>query len=248
MTFKSLPWQGRVAVIFLLFAVAFNLIHYSVFGDANYIFKFLLAQLGFLPISVYLVTVVVNELLGRREKQAMLKKLNMVIGSFFSEVGTELLRAFSRGGPGDADPPKALLVNPDWGDAEYRQARTELQKRDSEVGHGTIDWPGLRAFLSEKRHFLLSLLGNPNLLEHETFTELLWAVFHLAEELGSRRDVSALSASDSEHLVGDIRRVYVLLGSEWLSYMRHLQEKYPYLFSLAVRTNPFHPAAIAEVA
>lgn len=94
----------------------------------------------------------------------------------------------------------------------------------------------------------MSLLGNPNLLEHEAFTELLWAVFHLAEELGNRRDVSSLPQSDYDHLIGDIKRVYVLLGAEWLSYMRHLQENYPYLFSLAVRTNPFNPAARAEIA
>jgi hypothetical protein len=99
-----------------------------------------------------------------------------------------------------------------------------------------------------KKQFLLSLLGNPNLLEHEAFTELLWAVFHLAEELGNRRDVSSLPQSDYDHLIGDIKRVYVLLGAEWLSYMRHLQENYPYLFSLAVRTNPFNPAARAEIA
>jgi len=30
---------------------------------------------------------------------------------------------------------------------------------------------------------LLGLLGNPNLLEHDSFTDLLWAVFHLMEEL-----------------------------------------------------------------
>jgi len=91
------------------------------------------------------------------------------------------------------------------------------------------------------------LLGNPNLLEHESFTDLLWAVFHLAEELGSRDSVSSLSYSDREHLAGDIRRVNALLSLEWLAYMQHLEEDYPYLFSLAVRTNPFDPDAKVEV-
>jgi hypothetical protein len=245
---KMLPWQGRVAAVFLVFAVAFNLIHYSVFRDAEYIFKFILAQLGFLPVSVYLVTVVINELLGRREKQAMLKKLNMVIGSFFSQVGTELLRLFSKKGPESGAPLKRLLVNADWKDAEYRNARTDLREFDNTIGRADIDWEKLRSFLTAEKQFLLSLLGNPNLLEHETFTELLWAVFHLAEELENRKQVSSLPESDYDHLIGDIKRVYVLLGSEWLSYMKHLQENYPYLFSLAVRTNPFNPAAKAEIA
>jgi hypothetical protein len=93
----------------------------------------------------------------------------------------------------------------------------------------------------------LHLLGNPNLLEHETFTNLPWAVFHLAEELGIRKNVSLLPENDYEHLLGDIKRVNVLLISEWLDYMKHLQEDYPFLFSLAVRTNPFNPDAKAEV-
>ena len=105
----------------------------------------------------------------------------------------------------------------------------------------------LKEFLIARRGFLLRLLENQNLLEHETFTELLWAVFHLMEELDARRDVRALARPDCEHIAGDIRRAYVILIIEWLSYMKHLKNEYPYLFSLAVRTNPFDPKASVEV-
>ena len=37
------------------------------------------------------------------------------------------------------------------------------------------------------------------------------------------------------------------LIAEWIAYMRHLKSDYPYLYSLAVRTNPFDPNASAEV-
>jgi hypothetical protein len=30
---------------------------------------------------------------------------------------------------------------------------------------------------------------------------------------------------------------------EWLAYMKHLKHAYPYLFSLAMRTNPFEAEA-----
>ena len=68
---------------------------------------------------------------------------------------------------------------------------------------------------------------------------------------------------DSHHifiyLLGDIAFVFIevllvtliihhlLLVREWLSHMEHLKVDYPYLFSLAVRTNPFDPNASAEV-
>lgn len=39
-----------------------------------------------------MVTVIIHRLLVEREKPAMLQKMNMVIGAFFSEVGTALLK------------------------------------------------------------------------------------------------------------------------------------------------------------
>lgn len=91
-------------------------------------------------------------------------------------------------------------------------------------------------------------MENPNLLEHDSFTELLWAVFHLTEELAYRESVEDLPISDYRHIAGDIERVYGLVIYEWLAYMKHLQSDYPYLFSLAIRTNPFndHSSPIVE--
>lgn len=105
----------------------------------------------------------------------------------------------------------------------------------------------LRNFLSGKRDFLLRLLENPNLLEHESFTELLWAVSHLTEELTARGDVKKLSNADYAHFSGDIKRAYPVLICEWLEDMRHLKDEYPYLFSFALRTNPFDPNAKTEI-
>ncbi len=106
-----------------------------------------------------------------------------------------------------------------------------------EIHRANLD--GLRILLASKREFLLQLMQNPNLLEHESFTELLRAVFHLAEELATRERMADFPPRDLEHLANDIGRSYVLLVGEWLSYMRHLRDEYPYLFSLAIRTNPF---------
>jgi hypothetical protein len=102
-----------------------------------------------------------------------------------------------------------------------------------------IDLEALRNFVKEKRDFLLRLLENPILLEHESFTEVLRAVFHLAEELISREELKKLPDSDYEHLGTDIKRAYVLIVGKWLDYIEYLKNNYPYLFSFAMRTNPF---------
>ena len=68
-------------------------------------------------------------------------------------------------------------------------------------------------------------------------------VFHLVEELEHRHRLSQLPNEDLSHLTNDIKRVYTLLIHQWLDYMEHLKNNYPYLFSLAIRTNPFDQKA-----
>jgi hypothetical protein len=86
---------------------------------------------------------------------------------------------------------------------------------------------------------MLAMLENPYLIEHDTFTELMQALFHVTEELRVRDRLVDLPDTDYAHLSGDINRVYGFLIREWLVYIQHLKANYPYLFSLAMRTNPF---------
>lgn len=166
---------------------------------------------------------------------------------FFSEVGTDLLKYFNGFDTNSARISKHLILDNEWSPEHFAKMQSILRSHDYKIDASAGNLQGLYNFLTNKRAFLLRLLENPNLLEHESFTELLWAVFHLAEELSHRHIIKDLPDSDYEHLSGDIKRVYQLLVREWLSHMEHLQNDYPYLFSLAVRTNPFDPNASAEV-
>ncbi len=178
-------------------------------------------------------------MLTRRDLQVRMNKLNMVIGVFFSEVGLRLLALFSSADPDLEKIRGKLIVTGKWTDQEFRKVSAEIRLHQGMVRVDAMDLAGLQSFTREKRDFLLRLLENPILLEHETFTDLLRAVFHLAEELAYREDLSDLPASDLGHLVFDIKRAYGLLIAEWLDYMRYLKTHFPYLFSLALRTNPF---------
>lgn len=101
----------------------------------------------------------------------------------------------------------------------------------------------LLTFLLKKRNFLLGLIENPVLIEDEDFTEALLAVFHVLDELNCRRDLLNLPEPDQNHLINDMSRAYKRLSVQWLKYLKHLKGQYPYLFSLAVRKNPFDPDA-----
>ena len=244
---KGLRKQIMLGGTLIALSIALYFLQVRIFHAPRDTFFYLFQDLAFVPIQVLLVTVIVDQVLRIREKLAMLNKLNMVIGTFFSEVGTRLLSSFRGFDHHGDDIRSELIVTKDWTDLQYGKVRKELRHFDYRIDVRRSDLNELKGFLAGKRDFLLRLLENPNLLEHETFTELLWAVFHLMEELEARDDVRQLSSPDSEHLAGDIKRAYVILLVEWLSYMKHLQREYPYLFSLAVRTNPFDVSASARI-
>jgi len=86
-------------------------------------------------------------------------------------------------------------------------------------------------------------MESPNVLEHERFSHLLMATFHLEEELVARTEEGGLPESDVRYLAGDVVRVYVQLARFWLDYRKYLKANCPYFFSLAVRMNPFDQCA-----
>jgi hypothetical protein len=236
-----------LGLLLVLLSVFFYALHYALFRDAHHIFIYLVGDVAFVFLEVLLVTLILHQLLAEREKRAMLKKLNMVIGAFFSEVGTSLLEYFRDFDQNMDALSKRLVVNSQWSPEHFDAVHSALAKHNYKIDSRAGDLAGLQQFVVEKRSFLLGLLENPNLLEHEAFTELLWAVFHLAEELSHRPSVAKLPENDYLHLSGDIKRAYALLVREWLSHMKHLKADYPYLFSLAIRTNPFDPRASVEM-
>jgi len=244
---KHFKWQISLGFSLIALSAVFYFIHYLLFRDAHHIFLYLVGDIAFVFIQVLLVTMIIHEVLAMREKRLILEKMNIVIGSFFSEVGKELLKSFSALDPESEKIRKELIVTDKWSDKQFLDMSNHLKRYDPNIDITTGNLEGLKALLLRKREFMLRLLENQNLLEHDTFTDLLMAVFHLTEEIESRSNLMQLQGADLEHLASDIKRAYRLLISEWLSYMKHLKENYPFLFSFAMRTNPFDLDATTEI-
>lgn len=228
-----------VALAFIAASALLYYIHFLIFGDIHHIFIYMVGDLAFLPLEVFLVVIVIERIMARREKHSMLNKLNMVIGAFFSEVGTPLIRNLLPGYESCDEISKELAVDVAWTHTDFINAKTCSSIGNGHPHYSIEELDTLRSFLIQKRGFLLRLLENPNLLEHDTFTDLLWATFHLTEEMEARSSFEGLPESDLAHLYNDVHRVYQYLIAEWVDYVEHLKANYPYLFSLVVRTNPF---------
>lgn len=244
---KRIGWK----IIFALGLLAVSLILYGVFyafvRDGREVGTSFLANVAFVPIFVLMATLVFEEVIAWRERRARRQRLNMIIGAFFSEAGVPLLARMAAFDTDREQIRPLLIAGGHWTHKDFAANRRRLQTRTFAVDAHAGDLAALGAFLGSKRDFFLRLLENPNLLEHESFTNLLWAVFHLSEELSLRVDLAALAPADYGHLGNDIRRAYSLLTVEWLAYLEHLKTNYPFLYSLACRVNPLDPAASIEI-
>lgn len=237
--FRSLILNKKLMLIVLVAAsVVLYGFDYYLLGNAKDLTIGFLGNLAFLPVYIIIVTLMIEQVMKERERQTIIRKLNMVIGVFFSEVGNRLLKELSAYVVSCDTLKKHLLVSGVWKNQEYLSALEYLRKSDIKIDSARSDMNELKDFLIYKRSFLIGLLENQNLLEHEDFTDLLWSVFHLVEELEARESFENMPASDIEHINGDIKRVFGHLSYQWVKYMQHLKHDYPYLFSLAVRLNP----------
>lgn len=240
-------WIILMAVLFIALSALVYFIHYLIFHDSHHIFIYLVGDLGFLPLEVFIVVIVIERVLSRREKQAVLYKLNMVIGAFFSEIGNHLLAEVLPWIRNREEIASHLNIRADWSAKDFKDADEYANYLKIEMDMEQVDLNGLKNYLHSQRFYLMTLLENPSILEHDRFTDLLWATTHLAEELEARKMLVDIPESDLGHLAVDIQRLYDNLTSEWLEYAQHLKSAYPFLFSLLLRTHPFQKAPSAVV-
>lgn len=238
---------GLLALVLVVGAAALNGVHFALFHDAHEEVSFFLEALAFLPIEVLVLTLLVDRLLSERERAARLHKMNMVVGVFFSELGRPLLALLRDLLPAKQGVLESLAPTAQTSQRQLADSAAAMETVPLPIVLQPRDMSALKALLDEHEGLTLRLLANPVLLEHEDFTDVLWAVVHLGEELSARQSFESLPATDVAHLQADTVRVYRRLLRQWLRYLAHLQQYYPYLYSFAVRSDPLHPGKPVEV-
>ncbi len=236
---KKIPWQISLGILLIISSFMLYSLHYSIFRDAKHIFIYLIGDLAFLPLEVLIVSIIINQVLNNREKKDKLHKLNMVIGAFFTEIGSELMYRIAQLDSDKSWLQKTFEHEKEWSYLELTRIEKELKSHKCKLEYDGTKIQDLKEFLDSKREFLLNLLSNQNLLDHNRFTSLIWSVFHTTEELLRRKNLTKNSLEDQKHILADIQRGYKLIIIEWVAYLKHLQVDYPYLFKFELRANPF---------
>lgn len=232
-------WKMLLGILMIMLSAAFYYLHYVLFRDAHHIFIYLIGDIAFVFVEVLLVSIIIHQLLNEWEKKSHLKKINMVIEVFFSEFGKQLLSFFSLHDKNIKKIQDTIITADECDDINFKKALFNLKSYIADININLIDLNQLSKFLKDKRGFLVNLLQNPNLLEHESFSETLMSIFHITEELAAR-NLKNLSEEDIKHTKNDLERAYKFLTKQWFYYMDYTKINFPYFYLFAVKTNPFN--------
>lgn len=237
-------WKIKFSILMIILIIVIYGSNYLVLGDGEHIISYVWTHLGFIPVDILVVAFILDEIIERKEKEAMLEKLDMLMSTFFSEIGNELISQLSSANKYKTNTENLKSIK-NWDDKDYENKLKELKDTDVEFQADITPenreefLRNLNELLTSKREFIINLINNPNLLEKEEFTGLINAILHLDEELEHRKDLSLVTDADFAHLNGDMHRVYNKLIHEWVYYLRYLNKHYPYMIALIIRTNPF---------
>jgi hypothetical protein len=239
MTIKNLRNNILISIVMIVIAIAIYIAQVILFNNPNQTMFYLLQDLAFLPISVILISYILEKYLKNKEKEENFKKLQIVVSAFYSEVGTNLIRKLSLFDNNLAFFKGKIDLSHELDSKEKKLILNQIMNFEYDMDIEKSDLEELKEFLISKKTYITRMFENPNMLEHSRFLDMLWSVFHILDELENRDHLNSLPDSDKEHLANDLKRAYPLLIIEWIEYMTYLNKEYPYLYSLAIRKSPF---------
>jgi len=227
-----------LVLILTVSSVCIYLVQFYLFKKPDETIFYLFQDLAFVPIEAIVVTLILNNLLNVMEKRQKMKKIHVIISAFFAEIGITVISELIKFNQNNHEfCQKFVLTN------FNKNTMKSLKKTAGEFEYKIKVTPpsleNLSLILNEKKPFMISMLENSNLSEHDSFTDMLWAVFHVADELQSRGNIKDFSEDDLKHLANDVLRAYKAIIIEWVNYIKYLNYDYPFLYAAAIKKNPF---------
>ena len=121
-------WKVKLGIFLVILSALLYVANYFIFHDLHGVLFYIGIDIAFLPIEILFVVLVIQNAISSREKKQMMEKLNMVIGAFFSELGTDLLGAITKFDPDTEHIKDDLLINNNWSEKDFKRAKKAIQE------------------------------------------------------------------------------------------------------------------------
>lgn len=212
-------------VLLLFLSAVFYIVHLFIFDDLHHIMIFGMSDLAFLPIEVILVSLILHRVVTANEKKRRMGKVYMVIEVFFTGLGFDMLKIFASSDSNIEQVEDTFVMDKNW---KMRTMKKNMLSYIPDLNLTSKEYTTLQDTISYKSEKIERLIENPMLIEHDTFSDLLMAIYHFYKELVGISDFNKLSKNEEIKLKKDAERVYLLLCIEWIEYLNHTKTHYPY--------------------
>lgn len=239
---KRIVSYGSLVVLLLISSAVIFALQIVVFHRTEDTFFYLFQDLAFVSLQAVIVTLFLNKAVSAIQKQQNSKKVNVIISAFFSELGLSVVSIFAKLTE-NIDELGMLSDVQNCNKKKINELKQRINGFDFKMSLSPEKLEKLGLVLIEKKSFMIGMLENSSLMEHDTFTDMLWSLFHVADELQSR-DLLTVSKADMQHLNNDVLRAYRAILAEWIAYINYLKIDYPYLYNTAISKSPFKQMAV----
>ncbi|MHA1490332.1 MAG: hypothetical protein ACTSRI_11845 [Promethearchaeota archaeon] len=117
---KHINWLISFGIILILLSFILYYLQFLMFHDISHLVDIMFLNLAFLPLNALFITIIVQYLLMKREKNSALKRIYIVIGTFFNEIGNDLVKLLSKSDPACAKIFEKLDIPNDWNEKQFK--------------------------------------------------------------------------------------------------------------------------------
>lgn len=236
---NELKSTALTIVTMTIIAIAIYAIHYIIFGELKATVSGLVLSLAYVPIGVIFNILILDKIFEKSKEIRLERRMNIVIGSFFHEIGNGLMNVIVAG-----DENIALLnylcdASVEWEHKDFKKLSEFVEDYECKINIDNIDLNELRAVIENKEDFVLDLIINSNLDEYEGFSEMLMRILHVRDEFDVLFIDGYLTLKDKEHMTNDICNAYKDLLGFRVNYIENLKDYYPLMFTRLMKNSPF---------
>lgn len=236
---KEIRGSIMINIVLLIMSMIIYTIHYMVFGHANETLSGIILSLAYVPLGMICQILIFDKILEARERIKAANKMNMLVGSFYHEVGNKLLDLIVKGDKAIKEVQAYTQISLKWEIDEFQLLSQILREYKCNLDIDIINLEEISRILELENKFLLGYITNPILDEYEEFGNMIISLLHLSDELKSRYNNKTLMDYEKIHIRNDICCAYNRLLLQWVDYMQYLKGVYPELFVKALINSPF---------
>lgn len=217
--------KRRVIIILFVTSIVVYGLQMLIFKDPKTTGFYFLQDVAFMPLTIVIATVMIGAIFEEHDKKERIERTKMLTSAFFTEVGEELLQLLVEASDSYKQMTDLFDDVPD--EAELKMHIKDMKLHVKLTSERAIE---LRNTLDVHYMFITINASNPALLEHEKYTDMLWSIYHLRDEL-KMRDLDRMTKEERKHLEIDATRVLNNLLINWVSHVRYVQKEYPYFYA-----------------